>query len=225
MPAPISVIIPTLNAAPLLPRCLEALMEGLEAGLLRELIVVDGGSDDGSAAIAQAWGAEVLEHPPSRGGQLRAGCAAAKGDWLLVLHADTRLAPGWSAVVQTHLRDSRKAGWFLLRFDRGGLPARIVASWANLRSRVGLPYGDQGLFLPRKLYEEVGGYPDMPLMEDVKMARRLQGHLVALQAWAVTSGDKYVAQGWFRRGLRNFWTLTRYLAGVKVEDLARDYRR
>ena len=87
MRAPISVIIPTLDAAEVLPGCLSALMEGLEAGLIRELILSDGGSSDATGALGQAWGAQVLHGDATRGGQLRRGCAAAQGDWLLILHA------------------------------------------------------------------------------------------------------------------------------------------
>ena len=91
MPAQISVVVPTLNAEPALGACFGALMEGLEHGLIRELIVSDGGSDDATGAVAQAWGAEVLHGPASRGGQLQRGVGAARGDWLLILHADTVL--------------------------------------------------------------------------------------------------------------------------------------
>ena len=102
----------------------------------------------------------------------------------------------------------------------------MVAAWANLRARLfGLPYGDQGLLIPRALYTHVDGYPDMPLMEDVAMARRLRGQLVALDAVAVTSSARYRQQGWVRRGARNLWTLARYFAGVDVATLARQYRR
>lgn len=221
MPAPISVIIPSLDAADTLPAALASLVEGLEAGLIRELIVADGGSKDGTGAIAQAWGGEVLSAAPSRGGQLRQGCAAARGAWLLILHADTRLSPGWAEVVTHHMR-GEKAGWFRLRFDRGGA---LVARWANLRSRLGLPYGDQGLLLPKDLYEAVGGYPDQPLMEDVAIARALRGKLCAIDAVAVTSAEKYRQQGWVRRGARNLWTLARYAMGAPADELARAYRR
>jgi rSAM/selenodomain-associated transferase 2 len=224
MRAPISVIIPTLNAEETLPRCLAALVEGLEAGLIRELVVSDGGSEDATGAIAQAWGAEVVEGAPSRGGQLRAGCAAAQGEWLLVLHADTVLAGGWVDAVSGHLA-GQQAGWFKLRFDTPGPAARLVAGWANLRSRAGLPYGDQGLLVRRDLYETVGGYPDQPLMEDVALARRLRGRLVMLPCAAITSADKYRRQGWLRRGARNLLTLTRYAFGADPADLARSYRR
>ncbi|MEO0864971.1 MAG: glycosyl transferase, partial [Pseudomonadota bacterium] len=116
-----------------------------------------------------------------------------------------------------------KAGYFRLSFDRGG---RVVARWANLRSRLfGLPYGDQGLLVPRRLYNRVGGYPDIPLMEDVALARALRGQLKPLDAVAVTSADKYRRQGWLRRGTRNLWTLARFFAGTDPETLAAAYRR
>ncbi len=222
MPAPISVIVPTLNAGRSLPGCLAALVEGLDAGLIAELIVSDGGSEDDTLAVADAWGANFVKGAPSRGGQLRRGCADARGAWLLVLHADTQLAPGWSDAVRTHLGQG-KAGYFQLAFDRGG---QIVARWANLRSRLlGLPYGDQGLLIPRGLYDRVGGYPDIPLMEDVAVARALRGQLMPLDAMAVTSAEKYRQQGWIRRGARNLWTLARYFGGVDPERLAAAYRR
>ncbi len=224
MRAPISVIIPTLNAEDSLPGCLSALIEGLDGGLIRELIVSDGGSTDATGAVAQAWGAEVLHGAPSRGGQLRQGCASAKGDWLLVIHADTVLSAGWSKAARAHMQADR-AGWFRLAFDAGGLAARVVAGWANLRSRMGLPYGDQGLLLPRALYQTTGGYPDQPLMEDVAMAGALRGRLSGIAATAVTSAEKYQRQGWLRRGGRNLWTLARYLGGVPPERLAQSYRR
>ena len=225
MRAQISVIVPTLNAEAALAGCFGALMEGLDAGLIRELIVSDGGSEDASGAVAQAWGAEVVHGAASRGGQLRRGVDAAQGEWLLVLHADTVLDAGWSTAVQAHLADPAQAGWFRLAFDDRGVAAGIVAGWANWRSRLGLPYGDQGLLIHRSLYDAVGGYPDEPLMEDVALARALRGRLRALDAVAVTSAAKYRSQGWLRRGGRNLWTLVRYFAGVSPERLAQAYRR
>lgn len=224
MRAPISVIIPTLNAQGSLTDCLTALMEGLDAGLIRELIITDGGSDDATHTLADAWGAEIVTGQPSRGGQLRRGCAKAQADWLLVVHADTVLAPGWTGPVMAHLR-GQKAGWFQLRFDSTGAAARIVAGWANMRSRLGLPYGDQGLLLPRTLYQSVGGYPDQPLMEDVWMARALKGQLTGIDAQAVTSAEKYARGGWLRRGTRNIWTLIRFFAGVAPAKLAESYAK
>lgn len=225
MRAPISVIIPTLNAEDRLGDCLTALLEGLDAGLIRELIVSDGGSRDATCATAQAWGAEVIDGPASRGGQLMRGCAEARGDWLLVLHADTVLAKGWSNVITAHLPSNQPA-WFQLAFDQTGFAAGAVAKWANLRSGLfGLPYGDQGLLVPRTLYNAVGGYRDQPLMEDVTLARALKGRLRGLPVTAVTSAEKYRRQGWLRRGSRNLWTLARYAAGTSPDALARSYRK
>ncbi|MEM8655450.1 MAG: TIGR04283 family arsenosugar biosynthesis glycosyltransferase [Pseudomonadota bacterium] len=222
MPAPISVVIPTLNAAPALGPCLAALMEGVEAGLIAELVISDGGSGDQTCTLAEAWGAHLVTGAPSRGGQLRRGCAAARGAWFLVLHADTVLSPGWTEAVAAHLGQG-EAGYFRLSFDRGG---RVVAGWANLRARVfGLPYGDQGLLIRRDLYARVGGYADIPLMEDVAMARALRGRLRRLDAVAFTSAEKYRQQGWVRRGARNLWTLLRYFAGADPAVLAAAYRR
>lgn len=219
---PISVVIPTLNSGDDLPACLAALHEGQAAGMLGEVIISDGGSVDDTLARAAQAGGQVICGAASRGGQLRRGCAAATGDWLLICHADTRLQPGWAGAARAHMA-SGQAGWFRLRFDRGG---RFVAGWANLRSRAfGLPYGDQGLLLPRALYEAAGGYPDQPLMEDVALARALRGRLRGIDAVAETSARRYRAQGWLRRGARNLWTLARYFAGVSPERLAEAYRR
>ena len=225
MRAQISVMVPTLNAEASLGACFDALMEGLEAGLIRELIVSDGGSSDATGAAAQAWGAEVVHGPASRGGQLRRGVAAAQGDWLLIVHADTVLAKGWSGAVAGHLTQDAQAGYFPLAFDHHGIAASIVAGWANLRSHAGLPYGDQGLLIHRGLYDVVGGYRDQPLMEDVAIARALRGRMVQLNGLAVTSAAKYRAQGWVRRGARNLWTLIRYAAGASPEALAQSYRK
>ncbi len=220
MVAPISVIIPTLNAAQAMPGCAAALYEGVQAGMIRELIVSDGGSGDDTVRIADEIGAKVLHGPPSRGGQLQRGCDAAQGTWLLVVHADTQLAPGWTEHAARHMAQGG-AGYGWLRFDAGG---RAVAGWANLRSRVfGLPYGDEALLLPAALYARVGGYADQPLMEDVALARALRGHVRPAGFVAVTSAEKYRQQGWLRRGARNLMTLARYFAGVSPEQLANSY--
>ncbi|EBA15507.1 glycosyl transferase, group 2 family protein [Roseobacter sp. SK209-2-6] len=226
MPAPISVIVPSLNAAEELPGCLAALMEGLEAGLIRELVLSDGGSQDATVSLAEEAGATVVVGPASRGGQLRRGCARAKGDWLLILHADTQLQEGWSRVVAEHLREGQGSpAYFQLRFRAKGVMPGWVAGWANLRARLfALPYGDQGLLIPRAVYEAAGGYPDQPLMEDVALVNRLNG-IVALKAVAATGAERYQRNGWLRRGSRNLWTLARYLLGWDPVDLAQRYQK
>lgn len=227
MPAPISVIIPTLNSASELSACLSTVMEGVEAGLICELIVVDGGSTDDTCAIAAEWGADVVKVSASRGGQLRAGGAAAKGDYLLFLHSDTRLEAGWTDAIARQL--GQGPACFKLSFRAKGIMARITAGWANLRTRLfGLPYGDQGLFIARDIYHSVGGYLDQPLMEDVAMAQALKRDrhsIVLLPAIAATGAEKYESQGWITRGVRNIILLLRYLLGASPASLAKKYPR
>jgi len=225
MRAPLSIVIPTLNSADDLPDTLVCLMEGLETGLVRELIISDGGSQDTTSVIAQNIGAVFLSGEAGRGGQLSRGAGAASGDWLLFLHSDTHLENGWARVVADHIGTRQKAGYFRLRFRALGLAPVIVAGWANIRSRFGLPYGDQGLLISRRLYDNVGGYKKYPLMEDVALARSLRGRMIGLSCDAHTGAQKYEMHGWFRRGAGNLWTFLRYLFGVDPEILARNYRR
>jgi len=225
MPAPVSVIIPTLNAAASIGPTLGALAEGLESGLIGELIIVDGGSDDRIAQIAEEIGARFATTAPGRGGQLALGAEMATRPWRLMLHADTVLASGWAQAVHAHLATPLKAGYFRLRFDAAGAAPKVVAGWANLRSRVfGLPYGDQALLISKTLYQRVGGYAHLPLMEDVALARALRGKLVCLGATAITSAEKYRGK-WLKRGTGNLILLARYFLGSSPEKLARLYRR
>jgi len=217
----LSVIIPALNAAATLPACIEAL-----AGLPGEVVVVDGGSTDGTADVAARLGALVLRAPRGRGRQIAAGVAAARGDWLLLLHADTRLAPGWGAAAWQFMSDGRdRAAYFRFALDAVEKEARTLERRVAWRCRrLGLPYGDQGLLLPRTLLEEVGGMPDLPLMEDVALVRRIgRARLVRLDVAAVTSAARWRRDGWRRRSARNLACLTLYLLGVPPRLILRLY--
>ncbi|MEO0359101.1 MAG: glycosyltransferase, partial [Pseudomonadota bacterium] len=157
MSARLSIVIPTRNAAADLPATLMALMPGVEAAVIRDLIIVDARSNDATLVIAQDAGATVVQAAPSRGGQLRAGAAAARGDWLLFLHADTHLPRDWPAFVAGRFAMPDRAACFRLAFRADGFGARWTAGWANLRTHLfGLPYGDQGLLISRNLYTQVG---------------------------------------------------------------------
>lgn len=225
MPAPLSIVMPVLNAARGLEHSLPALAEGLEAGLIAELILSDGGSTDETARIADAAGAVWIEGPAGRGAQIAAGIAASRCPWVMVLHADTVLAPDWSEAVIAAFADAEFAYYGTLAFDVAGPAPAVVARWANLRSRVlGLPYGDQALLVHRSLLDARGGYPDLPLMEDVAMARALRGRLKPLNIRATTSAARYQRDGWFRRGARNLLLLARYFAGADPARLAEAYR-
>ncbi len=226
MPAPISVIIPTLNTANTIGPTLACLYEGMEKSLVCEVIFADGGSVDDIAQIANSVGAKLIKTPKGRGCQLRKGAKSAKGQWLLFIHADTVLSPNWATVMRAHLNKQTKAGYCRLSFDQDGFAPQIVAGLANLRARIfGLPYGDQGLLISKELYQQSGGYPDIPLMEDVALARKLRGKLKFLPVTATTRSDRYVKDGWFTRARKNLGTLILYFSGTPPEKLAKRYNR
>ena len=226
MPAPISVIIPTLNSAQTLPRCLGALGEAISEGLLAEVIFADGGSSDDTEQIAEEVGATFLSCAKGRGNQLAEAARHARGEWLLFLHSDSILDEGWPRAALNSLSAPNTARYFKLRFDVDSLPAKTVANWANFRARwFGLPYGDQALLISRRLYDSIGGHPEIPLMEDVAIAKKLRGRLTSLPVYIETSAEKYTKQGWIKRSWTNFVTLSRYLAGANPKDLATRYYR
>ena len=161
-------------------------------GLAKEVIIVDGGSSDRTTDIADGFGARVLTAPPGRGGQLKTGAEAAKGEWLLFLHADTVLAEGWEKEVEEFISKKKyEAAVFTLSFDAKGLAPKLVAAGAMFRTRLlKSPYGDQGLLISKSVYEEIGGYQDMPLFEDIDIIRRLirQKGAHALHILSIKSG-------------------------------------
>ena len=224
----LSIVIPTLDAASTLGPVLAALEETASAALAHELIVVDGGSKDGTRALARAARAEVLASAPSRGGQLALGGAGACGEWLLFLHADTRLAPGWTGAVARFIADPanrERAAVFRLALDDASAAARRVERFVAWRTRVlGLPYGDQALLIARAFYDRLGGFKALPLMEDVDLVRRIgKRRLVLLEARAVTSAARYRRGGWLLRPLRNLACLTLYYLGLPPRLIERLY--
>lgn len=223
----ISVILPTLNAAPHLGPTLASLLPATVDGLVSEAIVADGGSGDGTQRIAEAWGATLVTSHRGRGVQLAAGAMRAAKPWLLFLHADTRLAPGWEAHAERFLGNGDgKAAAFRFRLADDGVLPRLVETGVALRCALfSLPYGDQGLLISRRLYDEVGGFRPLPIMEDVDFVRRLgRRRLVMLPAAALTSAERYKSRGYLRRVARNWACLALYYAGISPARIARFYR-
>jgi rSAM/selenodomain-associated transferase 2 len=207
----VSVVIPALNSETTLPATLTALVPAALEGLVREVIVVDGGSTDRTREIADHAGAEVLTAPPNRGAQLRAGANAARHSWLLFLNADTVLDAGWE----------REAAHFMERVDRGasrhsaaafrfaldddGLAPRLLEGFVRLRcTLLRLPYGEQGLLISRRGYDKAGGHRPLPLTEDVDFVRRLGMRRVKLlRPRAVSSAARYRREGYIRHTFDN----------------------
>jgi glycosyltransferase involved in cell wall biosynthesis len=224
---------PALDAAPTITRALAALGEGANGpdgleGLVRERIVVDGGSTDGTAALARAAGARVVPAPRGRGIQLATGATAATGEWLLFVHADTVLDPGWgraaAAFMASHPTGGR-AAYFRFTLDDPRPAARRLERLVATRCRLlALPYGDQGLLIHRTLYDAAGGFRPLPLFEDVDIARRItRGRLAALDVAAVTSADRYLRSGYLLRPARNLCCLGLYFLGVPPRLIERIY--
>jgi rSAM/selenodomain-associated transferase 2 len=216
----LSVVIPALNASRSLRETLASVEDADEA------VVVDGGSTDATAELAASLGARVVQAQRGRGSQLAAGVAAAQGDWLLLLHADTRLATGWQSAIGAHMAGSPgRAGYCRFRLDSDDRQARRLERLVAWRVRVlALPYGDQGLLIHRDLLRQIGGIRPLPLMEDVDLVRRLgRRRLAPLGVAAITSAEKWQRQGWHRRSLRNLLCLMLYFAGVPPRLIARLY--
>lgn len=231
----LSIVIPALNAGPRLAKLVRALLSALPEA---EIIIADGGSQDGSLeGIEKSGDARLVISVPGRGTQIAAGISASKGDRLLILHADSVLPDGLAAGLDRFLeKDPLAAGYFSLRFDAGRLnalpawrPARLIEMGAAIRCRLfKLPYGDQGLFAPRALLESVGGYRDMPLMEDVDLARRLvKAHgrsvLRPIGLPLTTSAERYRRDGYLCRIWRNQRCLFLFLTGTDPREIAALY--
>jgi rSAM/selenodomain-associated transferase 2 len=220
----ISVIIPTLNEAANLAATLEVL-RGV-AGV--EVVVADGGSRDETVALAEAAGVRLIFSPPGRARQQNAGAAVATGEVLLFLHADTVLPAGFTAAVRSCLaRPGVAAGAFRLGIAGEGWGLRLVERLANWRSqRLQLPYGDQGLFLRRRTFVEVGGFPEQEIMEDFELIRRLRkmGRVALLGLAVRTSGRRWRKLGVARTTLLNQLIICGYFLGIAPARLAGWYR-
>jgi uncharacterized protein len=228
--AKISVVIPTLNEAP----AIAATLTQLKSAQYTEIILVDGGSHDETQAIAQSFAPDlaiqVLTSPPGRAQQMNYGAQAATGEILLFLHGDTQLPDRFDLLVrQAFATTPRLAGAFTLKID-ANLPGLRLLEWlVNWRSRcLHLPYGDQALFITARIFQELGGFPDQPIMEDYEFLRRLQRQrqpITILPAAVITSGRRWQRFGLIKTTVINQLIILAYHLGVPPARLAQWYRQ
>jgi rSAM/selenodomain-associated transferase 2 len=224
-PQTLSIIIPALDEVDQIESAL-AWTAGIPS--VRERIVVDGGSRDGTQEAALACGAKVVTSAPMRSVQMNAGARAAEGAVLLFLHADTRLPPGFEHHVREVLaRQDTVAGAFRLGID-GRLPGLRVIEWlADFRSIcMGMPYGDQAIFISADRFHRAGGFPEIPIMEDFSFMQRLrrEGRIGIAPVAVATSARRYDEFGFWRTTWLNQLMILAYLVGISPARLAHWYR-
>jgi rSAM/selenodomain-associated transferase 2 len=223
--APLAVVIPSFNEAERLPSLLADLAAG-PTDLIADLVVVDGGSSDGTPQLARLGGAQLLHAPASRGRQLQRGIAATTAPWLLLLHADCRLQPGWAAALRRAMASPEAAWAFDLAVEGQGLLLRLLELAVRLRTQLRqLPYGDQGLLLQRSLLERAGGMPALPLMEDLVLIQKLQrlGPIRRLGCPLQVNGRRWRRHGVLGTAWRNGQLRRAWRRGISAEQLAERY--
>lgn len=221
----ISIIIPVLNEAANIQKTLHKLPGDPDV----EIIVIDGGSQDQTVALVQTLGVKVMiATQPGRAYQMNLGASIATGDILLFLHADTQLPPNYQELIkQTVSTPKTIAGAFQLTIDSEQLSLKFIAKMVNMRSRfLSLPYGDQAIFLYASVFREVGGFAELPIMEDFELIQRLkrQGKIALAPASVITSDRRWRKLGVFRTTWINQLIILGYYLGVSPNKLARFYR-
>ena len=221
----LSIIIPTLNEAQVIKRTISDLTKNRRV----EIIVVDGGSQDNTVQLTQSRGICVITSAPSKAKQMNVGAAAAKGDVLLFLHADTRLPDKFAdKVLSAAAQNGFCAGAFKLRINSDAPGLRFIERVANWRSRfLQMPYGDQGIFVGHDLFHEIGGFPEIPIMEDYEFIRRVRrkGKITILPEAVLTSPRRWLHFGIFKTWILNQIIIGAYYLGISPHRLSHWYAR
>ena len=223
-----SIILPVLNERDLITPLMDHL-ESLEGSENCEIIVVDGSPDGGTIKAIARQGVQCIKSPRGRASQMNAGAAMAAGEILIFLHADTRLPrQALELINQAMTRQALIGGAFDLQIDTKRRVLKIIARIASLRSRLtGIPYGDQAIFMRRDDFKRMGGYPEIPLMEDVALMRKIKrakGRICFVPEPVFTSARRWEQEGILFTTMRNWLLLSAYTLGVAPERLAKYYK-
>jgi len=225
MTGKISVIIPTLNEVENLPNAIASIQPQTNI----EVIVVDGGSEDGTIELAKSLGVKVISSPPGRARQMNTGALAASGEILLFLHADTQLPSGFDVMIpMALLQPGVVAGAFTLQIDAPLWGLRLVEWGVKWRSHFWqLPYGDQAIFVTANIFTARGGFPQLPIMEDFELIQQLKrlGKVTIIPAPVITSPRRWLQRGIIQTTLLNQIVIIAYLLGVTPEQILRWYLR
>ncbi|MFB2972592.1 TIGR04283 family arsenosugar biosynthesis glycosyltransferase [Aerosakkonema sp. BLCC-F183] len=225
----ISIIMPVLNEAQNITKSVLLAQNATNV----EVIVVDGGSQDETVAIAKSLGVKVLSSPPGRALQMNSGAAVASGNILLFLHADTILPEGFDSIIRQTLEAKKQiqnpiAGAFELKIDAQIRGIRLVEKMVNVRSHIfSLPYGDQAIFIKADVFRDIGGFPELPIMEDFVFIRNLNkvGKIAIVPVPVITSGRRWQKLGVLKTTSINQIIIIGYFLGISPQKLARFYRR
>ncbi|NEQ72848.1 MAG: glycosyltransferase family 2 protein [Okeania sp. SIO2C9] len=222
----ISIIIPVLNEVSTITQTISTAQTAKDKDI--EIIVVDGGSNDGTIELIKCLNIQVISSVPGRATQMNCGAKIARGKILLFLHGDTLLPSNFDRMLEEILvKPKIIAGAFELSIRGTKKSLRIVERMVNWRSRyLQMPYGDQGIFLPAKIFQEIGGFPEIPIMEDFELIRQLKkrGKIAIVPTPVFTSGRRWQKLGILKTTLINQIVIIAYLLGVSPKRLARFYR-
>ena len=218
----ISIIIPVLNEAEIIQLTLNLLQQYSQV----EIIVVDGGSQDNTVALAVQTGVKVISVHQNRAAQMNAGANIARGDILLFLHADTRLPSNFvELAIETLKPNNVVAGAFELAIDGEDLSLRLIELLVKVRSHLfSLPYGDQAIFISKKAFVDSGGFADLPIMEDFEFIKRIGKGIAIAPATVTTSGRRWQKLGVWKTTLINQAIIAGYYLGISPTKLSNFYR-
>ncbi len=221
----ISVILPVLNEQELLPQTLQAIQNHGDENV--EIIVSDGGSTDKTLEIARNYTDKVISAQRGRGNQMNRGASLAKGDVLFFLHGDSRIGLGGMEAIRNAFQDKHVVGGaFSLVIDSSHVGLKLISGMANFRTwMTHIPYGDQGIFVKRAVFDRLGGFGDLPLMEDLDFCRRLkrEGRMMILNDKMMTSPRRWEKEGILKVTIRNQFFLLLYYMGLSPANFIRWY--